>query len=527
MVETLLPEDKFNMFLNLLRFPICTIDLTSRIYTALEKVFDGRNPVFKYNFNSPEDSQDWDHYRTIELKHLDFWRSKGFETMKTAINSVLIVDLPIEQTTDRPEPKPFFLSIDKIIDFEIKEDGVSFEWIAFKQDKERIAVFCDQYFRTYKTKNGSIAEIESLPEVENVHELGFTPARFFWTSPINKKSKIVKKSPLSNHLGKLDMYFFFDVSNDHLNVYGRYPIYSVFSSDCDFVDDRTGSYCNKGFLRNRDGNYLFAKADKLQSCPMCANKRLDGAGSVIEIDPPSIANDNADLRNPVQITSIEIDALNYNNEDLDRRANSIYNSITGYQGSSINNKAVNEKQVIAIFESLEAALRNPQENFEQVIEWTDKTICLLRYGSASFESVSISLGTEHFIMNSGQIMDLYTAAKEFASMPTLDLLQDRYFETEFKNNPEQLQRQQILNNIEPFRHLSNEEVSKMYSDSQISFSDYMLKKNFSSLIMRFERENVSIVQFGQNLKFDRKIEVIQNALKVYIEEMKPVQEVVI
>jgi len=67
----------------------------------------------------------------------------------------------------------------------------------------------------------------------------------------------------------------------------------------------------------------------------------------------------------------------------------------------------------------------------------------------------------------------------------------------------------------------------MYSDSQISFSDYMLKKNFSSLIMRFERENVSIVQFGQNLKFDRKIEVIQNALKVYIEEMKPVQEVVI
>lgn len=521
MAEMILPEDTFIMFLNILRFPIPTIDLTSRIYKALEKIFDGRNPVFKYRFNSPEDSQDWEVYRNNVLNHLNFWRSEGFETMKTAINSIMIVDLPSVQVTDRPEPKPFFLSLNNVVDFELKSDGVSFEWIAFKQGKGKIAVFCDQYFRVYKTKNGSFYEIESTPEIENVHDLGFTPARFFWTSPINTRTKVVKKSPLSAHIGKLDMYFFFDVSNDHLNIYGRYPIYSVFSSDCDFEDGQTGSYCHKGFIRNREGNYVIGSRNKLQSCPMCAKKRLNGAGSVIEIDPPSIENNNVDLRNPVQITSIDVPSLEYNSNDLEKRSDKIYNSVTGFQGLSLNNKAVNEKQVIAVFESLESALKEPQQNFEQAIEWADKTICLLRYGSESFESVSISLGTEHYILTPSQIISMYNDAKEFASSATLDLIQDKYFETEFRNNPEQLQRQIILKNLEPFRHLSNEEVTKMFSDNQVSFEHYMLKKNFSSLIMRFERENISINQFGLNLDFDKKIEVIQGVLNTYVQEMKP------
>lgn len=520
-VKTLLPQDKFSMFLSLFRYPVPTVNLCDKIFTALEKIFDGRNPVFKYEFTSPEHAEDWQIYRTQVLNEPAVWKTKAFETMKTAINSIMIVDLPSEQTSERPEPYWYFLPFEHVVTFEMKDDEC-FKYIIFKQPDNKYAVFCDGYFRVIENIEGTEAGFTVISEVS--HDLGFCPARFFWTTPINQKDTVVKKSPLSNQLGKLDMLLFYEISNEHLNLYGRYPIYSAFTSDCSFSDDESGNYCDSGYLKNRDGMYLLDQTDpnKLLSCPVCASKRLDGPGSFVEIEPPSKRNGNADLRNPVQITSIDRDSLEYNNEDLAERAFMIYNSVTGYHGMSINNKAVNKEQVKAIFESLESALKSPQTNFEQAQTWITSTICLLRYGPESFQSASISYGTEHFIMTADQLLDMYNKAKETSfSVSTLDMLEDWYHETEFKNNPERLQRQKILTNVDPFRHLTLEEVASMYKEGQIKFEDYMIKMNFSSFIMRFERENMSILEFASGVSYDQKITAIQTALKAYAEEMRP------
>ncbi len=520
LVRTLLPEDKYQMFLSLFQFPVNTVTLTDQVYTALGKLFDGRNPVFRYDFASPEAAEDWQGYRTRTLKEPAVWQTRGFETMKTAINSIVVADLPSEQASEQPEPYFYFLSIEDVIDFK-NVDGDVFEWIMFRQGKNKVAVFCDGFFRVFETKHGSSLEIGSTPITESAHELGYCPARFFWTTPVSYRNPLIKKSPLSNILGKLDMLLFFEVSNEHLNLYGRYPIYSAFASDCDYTHDDTGEYCDSGLLRARDGNYLIA-GTKPKACPVCEKRRLDGPGSMIEIDPPGRQNDGADLRNPVQITSIDRDSLDYNNEDIDRRRRELYVAVTGNRGMSINDKAVNEKQVIAIFEGLEAALKMPQQNFEQVMTWTDETICRLRYGSENFVGASISLGTEHYIMSPSQLMEMYKFAKEASfSVSTLDMLEDRYYETEFRNNPEQLQRQQILNNLDPFRHRSIDDVQKMYSAGQVSYQDYMVKANFSSFIMRFERENLPITEFGNGISFDIKIDNIKSTLVSYAESMKP------
>lgn len=522
-VKTLLPVDKYAMFLSLLRFPVPTVTLTEQIYTALEKIFDGRNPVFKYEFTSPNDAQDWEDYRTNQLKSFMFWKTKGFEAMKTAINSIAIVDLPEEQEGERPEPYVYLLQSDHVVDFEVNEKG-AFEWIAFDQGKEKVAVFCDGFFRVFR-KDKDSSGINYIPEKEVEHDLKYCPARFFWTTPINQQNIVVKKSPLSNQLGKLDLLLFWDVSNEHLNLYGRYPIYSGFASDCDFEDEQTGEHCDGGYLKNRSGKYIINREKQLSSCPVCAKKRLDGAGSYVEFDPPSRANDNADLRNPVSITTIDRASLDYNNEDIADRAMKIYKAVTGYQGMSINDKAVNEKQVIAIFESLEAALKTPQHNFEQVMQWADQTICLLRYGAESFRSASISLGTEHYIMTPSQIMEFYQFAKKSAfSTTALDMLEDLYYETEFKNNPEQLYRQKILINLDPFRHLTLSEVAALNAAQKVKDVDYLIKANFSSLILRFERENISVLEFGQNSSFEKKIKGIRETLEVYVAEMIPEQK---
>lgn len=519
-VEKLLPADKFHSFKTLLRYPLPTVDLTDRIYTALEKVFDGRNPVFNYEFSSEDDASDWETYRTQELKHTDLWKNEGFEHMKSAINSVMIVDLDIEQNASRPSPYMYFLGINSVIDLEfVKGQRDKFDWIIFKQPNKKVAVFCDKYYRVFKLKEGT-NQIQHKPIVEFEHNLSYCPARFFWTTAVNIKEPVVKKSPISNWLGRLDMLFFYDVSNEHLNLYGRYPIYSVFASSCDFENKETGAYCNNGHLMTRESEYLMS-GGKLVACQACERKRLDGAGSVIEIEPPSMNNDQTDLRNPVQLTEAPVASLEYNNLDLQRRKDEIYSGVTGYHGLSINNKAVNEKQVIAIFESLEAALRNPQQNFEKAIQWVDQTICILRYGN-TLKSASISLGTEHYILTPSQVMILYKEVKESSStLTTLDFLEDRYFETEFKNNPEEILRNRILSSIDQFRHLTYIEVSEMYKNQSITFEDYFVKVNFSSLINRFERENLSVVEFGQNVEFENKIKTIQDSLKVYASEFKP------
>ena len=71
--------------------------------------------------------------------------------MKTSVNSILVVDLPTEQLTDKPEPYFYWLDIANVIDYELNPDGVTFEWLIFKQPDSVIAVFDDTSIRTYKT----------------------------------------------------------------------------------------------------------------------------------------------------------------------------------------------------------------------------------------------------------------------------------------------------------------------------------------------------------------------------------------
>lgn len=435
--------------------------------------------------------------------------------MKTAINSVVIVDLPEEQEGDRPEPYFYFLPISSVEDF--KEVDGKFEWIIFNQDNDKIAIFDDESYRVFDYSDRKISD---TPLVDNPHGLGYCPAKFLWTTPLSYKQRSIKKSPITPVLSKLDMLLFFIVSNEHLNMYGRYPVYSEFSSDCDYENHETGEWCDRGHIRGRDGNYMLWNGSPKQ-CPICSKKRLGGAGSIVVIDPPSAANDEADLRNPVQMLSVDRDSLDYNNEDIEAREQSIYAAITGFQGMPINDQAVNEKQVLAIFESLEGALVEPQRNFEAIIKWVDETMCKLRYGS-TFISASIGLGTERFIMSASSLLELYENAKKAAfNTATLDMLEDRYYETEFRNNPEQIQRHRIISNLDPFRHKSDDEVSKMFASGSIKYEDYMVKLNFSSFIMRFEREVLPVTEYGINSTFDQRIASIKEQFDLYALEMKP------
>lgn len=511
-VKTLIPKDKFKVFVSLFQFPTPIVQLSNTIFNELERVFDGKNPSVNYQFTDTTYKDDWEWYRQEVLKEPVVWRKKGWDAVKTAINSILIVDLPEEQKDEYPEPYFYFLSIEHVIDYEFK--GGVLDWIIFKQPGNKIACFDDTYFRTIQLDKDGKPLGEPL---EREHGLGFCPARFFWSTELTQQQPDLKRSPLSPQLANLDWLLFFSISKRHLDLYAPYPIYSAYEADCDFRNNETGDYCDGGYLRDQDQHFKVLRDGTVEQCPVCASKRLAGVGSFIEVPVP-LSKDDADLRNPVQITTIDKTSLDYNVEEVNRLKADILASVIGLGGDIQQKQSINELQVAANFESKSSVLNSIKGNLEAARKFVDDTCCTLRYGE-NFLGSSISMGTEFYIYSVDDLYAQYKQAKENGgSDAILDSIQDQIIETEYRNDEQEMQRMFILKHLEPYRHSTFDELMKLQEKQLLNQESLKIKINFSTFVDRFERENTNIIEFGSQLDFDKKISIINEKFKEYVRE---------
>ena len=515
-VKELLPPDKFNIFLQLFKFPLTTPAIVEDVYRELERVFYSRNSSSSYQFTDTELAEDWARYKKEKLNEPEVWKTTAWHKMQVSPNSVLVVDLPEMQMSGRPEPYFYWLEIDDVIDYELrKPSSCDFEWIVFKQPKNRIAAFDDTYFRVCQLNEKN--EVQSIL-LENQHNLGYCPARFFWSTSLNENNKDIKKNPITKKLSDLDWYLFFSLSKRHLDLYAPYPIYSAYEADCDFENNETGDYCDGGFLRNSKGEYKILSNGSVERCPCCSEKRIAGPGSFLEVPIPNQSEGITDMRNPVQITTIDKDSLEYNVNECERLKDNIVVSIVGTGGTVSEKEAINETQVTANFESKTSVLNALKTNFEQAQRFVENTVCKLRYGSA-FISSSINWGTEFYVFTVTELYSKYKQAKENgASNSELDAIEQQILEVEYRNNPLVLQRMLILKQLEPYRHFTTTEVLSLFKDGLLSDRLVKLKINFSSLVERFERENIDIVEFASRLTMREKINIIKKKLLEYVSE---------
>lgn len=518
-VKTLLPKDKYNVFLQLFKFPLPTPAVVEDVYRELERVFYSRNSSSSYQFTDSELSEDWANYKKDKLNEPDIWKTTGWKRMQVSPNSILVVDLPQIQKTSRPEPYFYWLEIDAVIDYQLLEnDGNAFEWLIFKQPNNQIAVFDDTYIRVYQLNEKN--EIQSLAS-EASHDLGYCPARFFWSTQLNEKNKELKKNPITKELSNLDWYLFFALSKQHLDLYAPYPIYSAYEADCNFENNETGDYCDGGFLRNAKGEYKILNDGTVEKCPCCSERRIAGPGSFLEVPVPNQSEGIADMRNPVQITTIDKDSLSYNVNECARLKNDIVISVVGSGGTVSEKEAINETQVTANFESKTSVLNALKTNFEQAQKFVEDTICKLRYGDA-FISSSVSWGTEFYVFTVAELYSKYKQAKENgATNSELDAISQQILEVEYRNNPLVLQRMLILKQLEPYPHKTLDEVLTLFEKGLLDEKLVMLKVNFSALIDRFERENINIIEFASKKSLRDKINIITNKLLEYVSENGP------
>lgn len=516
-VRQLLPKDKFNIFLHLFKFPLLTPAVVEDVYRELERVFYSRNSSSSYQFTDSELAEDWSQYRKSNLNEPEVWKTTGWKRMQVSPNSILVVDLPQVQTSLRPEPYFYWLEIDAVIDYQtFRLDENQFEWLIFKQPEHRIAVFDDTSIRVYQLNEKN--EIQSLIS-EAKHDLGYCPARFFWSTQLNEKNKDLKKNPITKELSNLDWYLFFSISKQHLDLYAPYPIYSAYEADCNFENNETGDYCDGGFLRNAKGEYKILNDGTVEKCPCCSEKRIAGPGSFLEVPIPNQSEGVADMRNPVQITTIDKDSLDYNVNECARLKNEIVISVVGSGGTVSEKEAINETQVTANFESKTSVLNALKTNFELAQKFVEDTVCKLRYGGA-FISSSVNWGTEFYVFTVTELYSKYKQAKENgASNSELDAISQQILEVEYRNNPLVLQRMLILKQLEPYPHKTLDEVLKLYEKELLNENLVKLKINFSTLIEKFERENINIIEFASNKPMREKIDIINKKLLEYVTEI--------
>jgi len=519
-VGTLIPKDKLRTFKSLFRFPVKTNQITGICFDKLSRVFDGRNPAFNYQFLNSEQREDWEYYRQNVLDEPTVWQTKGWEYFKTEINSVLVIDMPSEPDPFDKYPQPYFywLTIDNVISYQADPTTGVMDYIIFKQGKDKLAVFDKEHFQVYKYDSSKLIVGELI--IENEHGLGYCPARFFWDEPLRLSDPDIKSSPLTKELESLDWFLFFHISKRHLDLYAPYPIYSGYEQDCSYQSEN-GDTCDGGFIANSSGVLNVGLDGALQPCPKCGDKRIAGVGSFIEIPIPKPDGNGGyspDLRNPVQVLTIDSGSLQYNVDEVSRLKNEIITSIVGVDNEAMANYAMNEKQVSGNFESQSTILNRVKKGFESAQEFVDETICKLRYGNV-FVSAKINLGTEFYVQDPMELRERYQSAKDNgASESELDSMQRQIMETEHRHNPTELQRMLILAELEPYRHLTRQEVLDLNSRGVITNDELYIKLNFVNLIRRFERENTNILEFGTQIDYNNKINIINQKLLDYASE---------
>lgn len=521
-VETLLPADKYKRFTEVLRAPFSSLEITDYIFKELYRIFEGANPFFSYEFTDQQLSNDFEEYLDNVIKDKYFFKTEGWEQFKTCINSILIVDLPAEQTTAEPQPYYYFIQIDDVIDILFNDDD-KIKSIEFKMSKHKVAVYDDEYYRVYEVKDDE--KVSLL--IEEPHELGYCPAMFFWDKDLKKENCIIKKSPITDALGKLDKYLVGDTFKEYADMYNSFPIIAAAEQICTFQD------CDNGFIKKvistqESINGPLIENFVYEKCPACGDKHDIGPGSFYEVTIPQNQGD-PEIKTPVQFVTPDVTSLQYYNDKLKGYREDIEKLSLGSDQEMATNQAMNEEQVFGSFESRKNILIGIKESFEKIHKWANSTVARLRYGANRFIDARVFYGDEFFLKTLNQLMFEYEQAKK-NGIPDdeVNTIYWQIIQTKYKGNPNKIQRSWILLNLNPMPHKDIVQSRLMVDQGAMSQVDFVIKARFDTFIMRFEREQTSILNFGSNLNFDSKIENMRKILVSYaqqeIQTQTPTQE---
>lgn len=494
----LLPPDKFKRFRQFLTPPIQTVEFVEALNSKLQRVFNTENQFRQFVFKDEALEDDWKEYYDW-----DFWKTEGFKAMTTSINAVWVADLPEEQKGKYPTPYGYLVPITHVLELQ-NDIRNNCQYVIFETG-DHVMAYDDECITKYEynlggTKKGSSYSGGELGrEVARVyHELGYTPARQFWSDKMN--DSINKKNEITKALTDLDYYLFMLTNQKYMELLNSYPITVAYEND-----EGVGVFKDK-----EDNVPTQAKSN--------AGSELMGAGSFLRVPPP-LANEPDMMQHPVQIINPDVKTLDYHRRASEDRRNRITLSVIGDNENLKNDQAKNEKQVTGSFESQIDVLMRVKKNFEIIETFASETLARLRYGD-QFINCTIDYGDRFFLKSLSQLHHDYNNALEAGGNEVLlESLTESIMQERFKNNPKNKMRAKILNDLNPLPNMNFEEILKAKDNGLVSPIDAVIATNFLRFVKRFETEQARINEFGSQLDYKQRLNKILLAITEYAKEI--------
>ena len=213
--------------------------------------------------------------------------------------------------------------------------------------------------------------------------------------------------------------------------------------------------------------------------------------------------------------TVDRTSLDYNVEEEKRLRENIITAVVGQNEEVTQREAFNEQQVKAAFESQSTVLNRVKKGFEaahssSMKRFADCDTAICSYLQKSITARSSICTTQ---ASCGTVTSRQRKAAQVRQnwTPYKIRLSKRSTGTTQPN----LQRMLILAELEPYRHLTRNEVLDLYGRNLIPENELRIKLNFANFVRRFERENTNILEFGTQIPFDQKISIITSKFNEY------------
>lgn len=508
-------DKKFPRVIQFARFPLPVVQLCDSVLSDYFRVFEGKNRYF--NAEGDRDLQRLNLW-IKESKATNWIENHAKEVFKNKPNSFVVID-----RDSSGNPYLVFVDSKRLIDAKFKDDKGNLEYICFIHSQENhptqqdvittfFSVYDDVTYYVFSKDSNS----DSLTLIsESTHGIGYCPAKAFISSPSNHKNIFKRRVAFTSALSKLEDWTIFDIFRNYVDHYAPFPVTEAPMRKCANADCQDGKVSEEVVTDVSSG----ATKTTWSDCQVCGGS--DGGQHIypgthigIKVQSDKSMNDGSGV---FKMIFPDVDKLKYIPEKLDDIELEVRLKTVGV--NNMNSEAFNEMQVKGSFASMESILLRTKTEMDELYIFIIKTVARIMYKDISV-NVEANFGTEFYLISEEDLQSRFKTAKEIG-LPVEEQLNiyKQIIETKYKGDGGKLERVKMLLDLDPYPMNSIKECVELKNESVLDDFQLSLKVNFLKFISKFENENTLITEFGKNLEYKQRIEIIQFTLEQYNSEL--------
>ncbi len=518
-------------------WPLPSNAIVDRISDASSAVFGAQDRLISIRTTDEKIQQDAEAY----IEQLDingFIARQCHNALFSAPNSLVVVDCPVEQTTQWPEPYLRLVASKSIYRAApaMGSNELGLLQFAFLNEGEnRRALFDDTHISIYERTAGTNAkEVEGWVMVSSEpHNLPFCPAFKMWAD-VEQSNMLVSHSMIRACLALLDEYVLNSGakrSNDLKAAYAYFWHWQEELGECDYSYHAHGAEfpCLEGWIEvpgfDNAGQIVAEITPTKFACPACLRRKKAkkrGPGSSFPLPAPT-SKEEFDLREPAGWIKAPLDSLTYVRDEVIALEAKILKQATGHEGGPINKSALNEDQISALIESARQVGEYLAEYYELLHKRILDAVLTMRYGPY-YLGCTVNYGRRFAALSGDLLMVLMERAKKIGSVWLLEVLDDMLQDYHARGDSSKGLRFRILNDLSTYRFMSPSDMVGGGLDTA-NREGYLTTSGLLYYVARFEREEGSAVEvFGSTIEYNKLVETIIEKINGYIGELpEPIQ----